>query len=147
MLRRPVEPEQHLSIRYTERLADAGAVASVGSKGDSYDNALAESFNGLHKAELIRRYGPWKNVEDVERRPWSTSTGSTTDGSTPPAATSHQPSTKPSTTVTNNRLPLERKPNHGVVFPGFGGDRLVDCMPLIFVRRRHAEALSARVPS
>ena len=41
-------------------------VASVGSKGDSYDNALAESFNGLYKAELIRRYGPWRGVDDVE---------------------------------------------------------------------------------
>ena len=57
---------QYLSIRYTERLADAGAVASVGSKGDSYDNALAESFNGLYKAELIRRYGPWRGIDDVE---------------------------------------------------------------------------------
>lgn len=57
---------QYLSIRYTERLSDAGAVASVGSKGDSYDNALAESFNGLFKAELIRRYGPWRSIDDVE---------------------------------------------------------------------------------
>jgi integrase-like protein len=57
---------QYLSIRYTERLAAAGAVASVGSKGDSYDNALAESFNGLYKAELIRRYGPWRSIDDVE---------------------------------------------------------------------------------
>jgi len=65
-LRRPVESTQYLSIRYTERLADAGAVASVGSKGDSYDNALAESFNGLFKAELIRRYGPWRSIDDLE---------------------------------------------------------------------------------
>jgi putative transposase len=57
---------QYLSIRYTERLADAGAVASVGSKGDSYDNALAESFNGLFKAELIRRYGPWRGIDQAE---------------------------------------------------------------------------------
>ena len=57
---------QYLSIRYTERLSDAGAVASVGSKGDSYDNALAESFNGLYKAELIRRYGPWRGIDDLE---------------------------------------------------------------------------------
>jgi transposase InsO family protein len=61
---------QYLSIRYTEHLADAG-VASVGSRGDSYDNALAESFNGLYKAELIHRRGPWRNVEDVE---WATLT-------------------------------------------------------------------------
>jgi putative transposase len=60
---------QYLSIRYTERLAEAGAVASVGSRGDSYDNALAESFNGLFKTELIHRRGPWRNVEHVE---WAT---------------------------------------------------------------------------
>jgi len=57
---------QFLAIRYTERLANEGAVASVGSKGDSYDNALAESLNGLFKTELIRRGGPWRTVEDVE---------------------------------------------------------------------------------
>ena len=55
-----------LSIRYNERLAEAGAVASVGSRGDSYDNALAESFNGLYKWELIYRRGPWTGIEDVE---------------------------------------------------------------------------------
>ena len=60
---------QYLSIRYTERLNEAGAVASVGSKGDSYDNALAESFNILYKTELIHRNGPWRNVEHVE---WET---------------------------------------------------------------------------
>jgi putative transposase len=57
---------QYLAIRYTERLAEAGAVPSVGSKGDSYDNALAESFNGLYKAELIRHRGPWRGLDDVE---------------------------------------------------------------------------------
>jgi putative transposase len=57
---------QYLAIRYTDRLAEAGAVASVGSKGDSYDNALAESFNGLYKTELIRHRGPWRGLEDVE---------------------------------------------------------------------------------
>jgi len=57
---------QYLSIRYTERLAEAKAVSSVGSRGDSYDNALAESVNGLYKAELINRGGPWRTVEQVE---------------------------------------------------------------------------------
>jgi putative transposase len=57
---------QYVSIRYTERLAEAGVVASVGSRGDSYDNALAESFNGLYKAELIRHRGPWSGLDDVE---------------------------------------------------------------------------------
>lgn len=57
---------QYLSIRYTERLAEAGAESSVGSRGDSYDNALAESVIGLFKTEVIRREGPWKGVDDVE---------------------------------------------------------------------------------
>ena len=57
---------QYLAIRYTERLAAAGAVPSVGSRGDSYDNALAESFNGLYKTELIRHAGPWRGLDDVE---------------------------------------------------------------------------------
>ena len=57
---------QYLSIRYTERLAEAGIQPSVGSKGDSYDNALAESINGLFKTEVIRRQGPWRGIEDVE---------------------------------------------------------------------------------
>ena len=57
---------QYLSIRYTERLEDAGAVRSVGSRGDSYDNALAEAVNGLYKAELIRKRGPWRSLEQVE---------------------------------------------------------------------------------
>ena len=57
---------QYLAIRYTERLAQAGAIASVGSRGDSYDNALAESFHGLYKTELIRHCGPWRGLEDAE---------------------------------------------------------------------------------
>ncbi len=57
---------QYLSIRYTERLEDAGIDPSVGSVGDSYDNALAETINGLYKTEVIRRSGPWRNIEEVE---------------------------------------------------------------------------------
>jgi putative transposase len=57
---------QYVSIRYTERLAEAGIEPSVGSVGDSYDNALAESINGLYKAEVIHRRGPWRNIESVE---------------------------------------------------------------------------------
>ena len=57
---------QYVSIRYTERLADAGIEPSVGNVGDSYDNALAETINGLYKTEVIRRRGPWKNLEAVE---------------------------------------------------------------------------------
>jgi transposase InsO family protein len=57
---------QYLSIRYSERLAEAGIEPSVGSKGDSYDNALAETINGLFKAEVIHRSGPWKTKQAVE---------------------------------------------------------------------------------
>jgi putative transposase len=57
---------QYLSIRYTDRLAEAGAVTSVGSRGDSFDNALAETIIGLYKAELIRRRGPWRGLDEVE---------------------------------------------------------------------------------
>ena len=57
---------QYLSIRYTERLAEAGMESSVGSVGDSYDNALAETINGLYKTEVIRRRGPWRNIDAVE---------------------------------------------------------------------------------
>jgi putative transposase len=57
---------QYVAVRYTGRLVDAGAVASVGSTGDSYDNALAEAFNSLFKAELVRNRGPWKGIDDLE---------------------------------------------------------------------------------
>jgi len=57
---------QYLSVRYSQRLADNGVVASVGSKGDSYDNSMIESFNGLYKWELIYPHGPWQGIEDVE---------------------------------------------------------------------------------
>jgi putative transposase len=57
---------QYVAVRYTQRLAEAGAVASVGSTGDSYDNALAEAFNSLFKAELVRNRGPWSGIDDLE---------------------------------------------------------------------------------
>ena len=57
---------QYVSIKYTERLLQAGIEPSVGSVGDSYDNALAETVNGLYKAEVIHRRGPWKSFEAVE---------------------------------------------------------------------------------
>jgi putative transposase len=57
---------QYTSIRYTERLAAAGVERSMGSVGDSYDNALAESINGLYKTELIWKRGPWRSIEAVE---------------------------------------------------------------------------------
>ncbi len=57
---------QYLAIRYADRLLDAGIESSVGRRGDAYDNALAETINGLYKAEVIHHLGPWKGLEDVE---------------------------------------------------------------------------------
>ena len=66
MLHRPVELAQYVSVRYTEHLAEAGITASVGSRGDSYDNALAETVNGLYKAELIHARPAWPSATNVE---------------------------------------------------------------------------------
>jgi putative transposase len=66
VLRPPLELTQYVSIRYTERLAEAGIEPSVGSVGDSYDNALAETVIGLYKTEVINRRGPWRSLESVE---------------------------------------------------------------------------------
>ncbi len=82
---------QYLSIVYTERLAAEGAVTSVGSRGDSYDNALAESVIGLYKSELIFNRGPWRTVEDVELATlawvhwWNTTRLHSAIGNMPPA--------------------------------------------------------------
>ena len=59
-------PKQYTSIRYTNRLDDAGAVASIGTVGDSYDNAQAESLIGLYKTEMVHPDGPWRGVGDLE---------------------------------------------------------------------------------
>jgi Integrase core domain len=66
VLPRPLEPGQYLAIRYADALSAAGAVASVGSVGDSYDNALAESTIGQLTAELVHRRGPWRTIEQLE---------------------------------------------------------------------------------
>jgi putative transposase len=66
VLQRPVEPRQFTSLRYGERLAEANISASVGSVGSSYDNALAESINGLYKTELIKPRRPWRTLDAVE---------------------------------------------------------------------------------
>jgi transposase InsO family protein len=66
LMRHSDRGSQYVSIRYTERLAKAGIEPSVGSAGDSNDNALAETINGLYKAEVIHRRGPWRSFEDVE---------------------------------------------------------------------------------
>lgn len=91
VLRRPPDSAQYLSIVYTERLAAEGAVTSVGSRGDSYDNALAESVIGLYKSELIFNRGPWRTVEDVELATlawvhwWNTTRLHSAIGNMPPA--------------------------------------------------------------
>jgi transposase InsO family protein len=66
VLRPPVEPGQYTSIRFSERLAHAGIQPSVGAVGSSYDNALAETINGLYKTELIKPRKPWRTTEDLE---------------------------------------------------------------------------------
>lgn len=66
MLRPPVEPNQYTAIRYAERLADAGALASIGTVGDSYDNAMAESAIGLYKNECVKIDGPFRTIEELE---------------------------------------------------------------------------------
>jgi transposase InsO family protein len=88
---------QYLSIRYAEQLTEAGAVTSVGSRGDSFDNALAETIIGLYKTELIRRRGPGRALTRSSTPPWSGSTGSTTAGSWNRSATSHHRSSRPPT--------------------------------------------------
>jgi hypothetical protein len=95
--------EQYLSVRYSQRLADDDIVASVGSKSDSFDNAMAASFNGLYKWELIYPTGPWRGLDDPSSPPSPTSTGSTTAASTarsnPALATPPRPPSKPPPTV------------------------------------------------
>ena len=66
LIRLILRGSQYVSIRYSERLSEAGFNASVGSVGDSYDNALAETINGLYKTEVIHKDGPWKGLEQVE---------------------------------------------------------------------------------
>jgi putative transposase len=66
VLRRPIESTQYCAIRYTNQLADAGAVTSIGTVGDSFDNAEAESLIGLYKAEFVKPDGPWRGVDDLE---------------------------------------------------------------------------------
>ena len=88
---------QYLSMRYTDRLVDAGIAPSVGSQGAAYDNALAESVIGLFKTEVIRRKGPWRTLEAVELPRWSGWIGSTCGDCWDRSGTSRQPSSRRST--------------------------------------------------
>ena len=88
---------QFTSIRYGERLAEIGAVPSIGTVGDSFDNALAETVNGYYKAELIRgpaRADPGRPSKTSSSPPWAGCTGTTHDACTATSATSHPPSSK-----------------------------------------------------
>ena len=98
---------QYTSIAFAERLAAAGVSGSVGTVGDAYDNALAESVIGLFKTELVKPRGPCAPPSRSSSPPSSTSTGSTTGGSTRPAATFRQQNSKPPTTV---RMPPSPRP-------------------------------------
>jgi transposase InsO family protein len=101
VLHRRVELAQYRAIRYTERLAEADAVASVGSKGDSYDNAMAEALNSLFKAECIRnpvlRGSGWRDIHDVELAVATWTEWYNHAAFTARSATSHPPSTRPPT--------------------------------------------------
>ena len=88
---------QYLSIRYTERLADAGIELSVGSRGDAYDNALAETVIGLFKTEVIRRRGPWRSLEAVEFAALDWVDWFNTRRLLEPSATCRRPNTKHAT--------------------------------------------------
>jgi putative transposase len=95
---------QFTSIRYGERLAEIGAVPSIGSIGDSFDNALAETVNGYYKAELIYGpacSGPWKTVEASNWPPWAGCTGTTPAASTATSTMFLRPSSKPRSTMHN----------------------------------------------
>jgi putative transposase len=96
---------QYLSILYTERLAEAGVEASVGSVGDSYDNALAETVIGLFKTEVIYAGGPWRSMDAVEYARWNGSTGSITAGCLSQSAMCRQRSSK-KRIVDNKRVRL-----------------------------------------
>ena len=104
---------QFTSVRYGERLAEIGALPSIGSVGDSYDNALAETINGYYKAELIygpTRTGPWKTVQDVDLAT-AGCTGTTPPASTATSATFHPRSSKPRSTMPNGATNPRSKSN------------------------------------
>lgn len=95
---------QYVSIRYSERLAEAGIEPSLGSTGDSDDNALAETINGLYKAQLIHRRGPWKTREAVELATLEWVSWSTTGGCSNRSATSRRSRPRRTTGASAGRL-------------------------------------------
>jgi putative transposase len=111
---------QYVSIRYTERLAEAGIQPSVGSVGDSYDNALAQSVIGLFKTEIIHRLGPWKSFEAVEYKTLNGSIGSTTSACWNRSVTSRPPRRKRTTTqpLRTSKWPPRNQANRPPANPG-----------------------------
>lgn len=101
---------QYLSIRYTERVADAGAVTSVGSCGDP-TTAMIESIIGLCKTELVRNMGPWRGLDELELGTLNGSTGGTTGAFSGRSATSHRQKRRPPTTVKGSRPRWSRVKN------------------------------------
>jgi transposase, IS6 family len=101
-------PSQYTSIAFTERLATIGVSPSIGTVGDAYDNALAETVVGLYKTELIHPQRPWKTLEEVEIATLHPSTGSTTPGSTRRTETSRRSSSSRPTTVNTGPQPEAR---------------------------------------
>jgi transposase InsO family protein len=111
VLRRPFESAQYVSIRYTERLTEAGIDPSVGSVGDSFDNALAETINGLYKTEVIRCRGPGEAWQPSSSPPWDGSTGSTIDTCSNPLAECLPLRPKHATMPNSSTLPWQRDSN------------------------------------
>jgi hypothetical protein len=101
----------YLSVRYTATLAAAGVTCSAGTVGDSYDNALAETVNGLFKAELIRRHGPWRDLHHLELAILEWVDWSTTAGSTAGAGMCPLQNTRPRTTMDKRRAPAQPSRN------------------------------------
>ncbi|MBP2329513.1 transposase InsO family protein [Kibdelosporangium banguiense] len=88
---------QYTSFRFTQHLVDSGINASIGTVGDAYDNALAESTIGLYKTELIKPQGPWHNKNEVEIATAAWWSGTTINGFMKPVAIGHRPSLRPCT--------------------------------------------------
>ena len=140
LIHHSVRGVQYVSIKYTERLAEAGIEPSVGSVGDSYDNALAETVIGLFKTEVIHRRGPWRSFEAVEfatlewvdglfNRFTPVKAGSTFGVGSSPSAPSRPPRRKPPTTLSlrscrwPRRIQANQPPENSARFsPGVAGE-------------------------
>ena len=118
VLRRPLESAQYTAIRYADRLTETGAVASIGSVGDSYDNTMVESVIGLYKTECVRLDGPFRTLDELEWPPCPGSTTSTSTGSTRPSGTSRLPSSSRTITVRSTQGRSRCRENSPSTKPG-----------------------------